>query len=200
MVGTIGPVVHGRTRSDSKSWPAWYVAAHVAGACATGLVVALLGRAILPRSFVSSRGVLVPLFVISVATAAREFGLVNFPIPSSGWQVPRIWSLGPTSVMARRYGLILGTAITTKVLHSSLYVALAASFLMADPLLGMAAMATYGLMRALAVFAVIYSCRDVDELHERNFAVANYWQVVKLLNGVALVAMAAHFSLLLMLR
>ena len=104
MVGTIGPMVHGLRIRQHCSWAYWFIAAHVVGASVTGFLVSLIGTFL--RPFVAS------LFWLAVAIAfvgaARELGMVRFSLPSSRWQVPRRWSLLHPSVMATRYGFLLG--------------------------------------------------------------------------------------------
>ncbi len=58
------------------------------------------------------------------------------------------------------------------------------------------AMGCHGLARALIVLIVIHGYRDLDHLHEVNFALANRWEVIKLLNGTALVIDATHLALM----
>jgi hypothetical protein len=152
MVGTIGPVVHGRrTRYPRWSCLLLFVVAHAAGGVLTGIALAL-PVATLNRFHPLDASRIAPgLLTLCAFGIAREAGLVRFHVPTSTWQVPRRWSLLPIGVMSILYGLILGSGLFTRIGSSCYYVIVVACVFSGDPVLGASVFASYAVAKALAV-------------------------------------------------
>ena len=149
MVETITPVVHGGRRGR---W-AMTAALHVIGA---GLSAAALG------GFLGAAGLLlgapwgqagmVAIGAIAALYAGRELFGLPIPVPDRRGQVPEWWrsSLppGPASFL---YGTVLGMGFLTHLRHGTLVAVGAMALVFADPVVGAAVVAPFGLVRGLSV-------------------------------------------------
>lgn len=196
MVGTIGPVVHGRRRS-LKFVATIFAFMHLAGAAVTGLCVSLLGRL---AGCQVGQGTIALLLFLAVLASIRELGLYRFALPSSSWQVPKHWLRFPVEVVALLYGFFLGLAVTTRVLHATLYVGLAAIVILADVPLGVTGMVLYGLARAVAVLLAVFRNPTPDLAHHFICTSGRNARMVAVINGVALAAFATELGISLATR
>ncbi len=137
------------------------------------------------------------LALLAVVGSARELGLVRFPLPSSSWQVPKRWVKKPVETTALLYGFLLGMAVTTRILHATLFVGLAACFIVGDVRFGVGAMMLYGLARAIAVLVVVARNRTPDQAQRFICTSGGLSQVAAIVNGLALAAFAVELCILL---
>jgi hypothetical protein len=151
MVETITPVVHGGRRSR---WAA-FLALHVAGAtfAAAAFGAALGGLGWVLRAPWGDAGLAI---VVAAAGAyhLRETRGLRLPVPQLRRQVPLWWrSYFPLAPAAFLYGIGLGVGFVTYLLHGTLVVVATAAIASGDPLVGVALLAPFGLVRGATAIA-----------------------------------------------
>lgn len=122
MVGTIVPVGNGQADIRRGCIVLMsYALGCLVGGLATGALLGLIAarvHEIWPGAMVSS---LLAGFLFLIGSA-RELGILKFPVPETGWQVPKVWSykLGK-SAGAFLYGIVLGSGFFTRVTSLGFY-------------------------------------------------------------------------------
>jgi hypothetical protein len=145
MLETFTPAVCG-SRKRQVLAQALFAGSAVAAAATVGLALGLVGGAL-----GAERAVLVAAAVALVA-AAREAGLLHFPLPQARRQVPERWRFElPLPVWATGYGAGLGAGMFTFQPVSTFWVACAAALALARPLPAALCFSLYGAGRALMV-------------------------------------------------
>lgn len=124
----------------------------ISGAIAGG-IAGLIGSYL--RMPLSSSVLWMGMASLSVTLALREFGWVRFPVPQVPRQTAKMWRarFGPVGA-AWRWGLDLGSGLTTFVTFSGYWLVLVAVIVQGVPIYGASVIGLFGLGRALAVTIV----------------------------------------------
>jgi hypothetical protein len=142
MVGSMGPAVSGVGRGRKVA--AIHLAALVAGALGTALVLALLGAVLRAAKL----GWL-PVALLGVSVLLGVLQVAGFPAVQSRWQVPEQWRrLMDVDVLAAFYGLLLGVGGLTAVVVSAFWI-FAALSLVVDPRIVVLGWVSYAVVRGV---------------------------------------------------
>ena len=145
MLATFTPAVCGSRKRPIVAQALFAVAA-VVTAAALGLALGLAGSAL-----GAQRAVLVAA-ALALLAAAREAGLVRFPLPQARRQVPDRWRFElPLPVWASGYGAGLGAGFFTFHPVSTFWIACAGALALATPMTAALCFSLYGAGRALMV-------------------------------------------------
>ena len=145
MLETFTPAVCGSRKRQIVA-QALFTGAAVLTAAALGLVLGLAG------SLLGGRYALYAAAALALIAAAREAGLVRFPLPQARRQVPERWRFElPLPLWATGYGAGLGAGFFTFQPVSTFWVACAGALALARPLPAAACFALYGAGRAVMV-------------------------------------------------
>ena len=150
MVGTIGPMVHGKRKLGKVAIPMLFAFGHSVGGAALGATTAMMGRLLLPGVVRTNRNETLICSIGCLLLAFHEMRIIKLPLPQFRRQVPKRWRrLGGRGAFL--YGSALGAGIGTRIVSSSFYVVMAGVFLIGDITFGIVAMTTYGLARGLPI-------------------------------------------------
>jgi hypothetical protein len=145
MLETFTPAVCGSRKRQIVAQALFAVAA-VAAAAALGLVLGLAG------SFAGARNAVLAAAALALVAAAREAGLVRFPLPQARRQVPERWRFElPLPLWATGYGAGLGAGFFTFQPVATYWVACAGALALAEPLPAALCLSLYGAGRALMI-------------------------------------------------
>jgi cytochrome c biogenesis protein CcdA len=145
MLETFTPAVCGSRKRQIVA-QALFAATAVATAATLGLVLGALGSALGARQAVLAAAGL------ALIAAAREAGIVRFPLPQARRQVPERWRFElPLPVWATGYGAGLGAGFFTYQPVSTFWVACAAALALGRPLPAALCLSLYGVGRAAMV-------------------------------------------------
>jgi hypothetical protein len=145
MLETFTPAVCGSRKRQVLAQTVFSVTA-VATSVALGLALGLAGSAL------GARRALLAAAALAVVAAAREAGLVRFPLPQARRQVPERWRFElPLPVWASGYGAGLGAGFFTYQPVSTFWVACAGALALARPVPAALCLALYGAGRAAMV-------------------------------------------------
>ena len=145
MLETFTPAVCGSRKRQIVA-QALFTGAAVLTAAALGLALGFAG------SLLGGRYALYAAAGLALLAAAREAGLVRFPLPQARRQVPERWRFElPLPVWATGYGAGLGAGFFTFQPVSTFWVACAGALALARPLPAAACFALYGAGRAVMV-------------------------------------------------
>ena len=145
MLETFTPAVCGSRKRQIVAQALFAVAA-VAAAAALGLLLGLGG------SLLGARHAVLAAAALALLAAAREAGLVRFPLPQARRQVPERWRFElPLPLWATGYGAGLGAGLFTYQPVSTFWVACAGALAIARPLPAAACLSLYGAGRAAMV-------------------------------------------------
>jgi hypothetical protein len=185
MVETITPAGCG-SRHRYRTALALFTVGAVAAAAALG---ALLGLAGAPLDRDTALAVVA---VLALLAAAREAGLVRFPLPQLSRQVPERWRREwPLPAWSLGYGAGLGAGLFTHQVVATFWVAAAGALALGDPAISAACLAFFGLGRALMVALPARGGRDPSEAVER---LAARRRALRPANAVALAALAGAIA------
>lgn len=145
MLETFTPAVCGSRKRQIVA-QALFALSAVAAAAALGLALGLLGAALGgERAVLAAAG-------LALVAAAREAGLVRFPVPQARRQVPERWRFElPLPLWSSGYGAGLGAGFFTFQPVSTYWVACAGALALARPLPAALCFSLYGAGRALMV-------------------------------------------------
>jgi hypothetical protein len=142
MLETFTPAVCGSRKRQIVA-QALFAATAVATAATLGLALGALGSALGARQAVLAAAAL------ALLAAAREAGIVRFPLPQARRQVPERWRFElPLPVWATGYGAGLGAGFFTYQPVSTFWVACAAALALGRPLPAALCLSLYGFGRA----------------------------------------------------
>ncbi|HXV34358.1 MAG TPA: hypothetical protein VD769_10140 [Gaiellaceae bacterium] len=145
MLETFTPAVCGSRKRQIVA-QVLFTAAAVVTAAALGLALGLAG------SLLGARHAVYAAAALALLAAAREAGLLRFPLPQARRQVPERWRFElPLPVWATGYGAGLGAGVFTYQPVSTFWVACAGALALARPLPAAACFALYGAGRAAMV-------------------------------------------------
>ena len=145
MLETFTPAVCGSRKRQIVA-QALFAATAVATAAALGLALGAVGSALGARQAVLAAAAL------ALIAAAREAGIVRFPLPQARRQVPERWRFElPLPVWATGYGAGLGAGFFTYQPVSTFWVACAAALALGRPLPAALCLSLYGVGRAAMV-------------------------------------------------
>ena len=186
MLETFTPAVCGSRKRQIVA-QAFFAVAAVGSAVGLGLVLGLAGAGL------GARQALLAAAALALVGAARESGIVRFPLPQSRRQVPESWRFElPLPVWASGYGAGLGAGFFTFQPVSTFWVACAGALALARPLPAALCLSLYGAGRAAMVVWPRRRAGDptaaVERLAARRGALAPA-------NVVALLAVAALLGL-----
>lgn len=181
MLETFTPAVCGSRRRQIVA-QALFAAAAVVAAATVGLALGFAG------SLLGAPHAVLAAAALAVVAAAREAGLVDFPLPQARRQVPERWRFElALPVWATGYGAGLGAGFFTFQPVSTFWVACAGALALARPLPAAICLSLYGAGRAAMVVWPRRRAGDptaaVERLAARRSAVVRA-------NAVALVACA----------
>jgi cytochrome c biogenesis protein CcdA len=145
MLETFTPAVCG-SRKRQLIAQALFTVAAVATSAALGLALGFAGDVLGGRQAVLAAAAL------ALVAAARELGLVRFPLPQARRQVPERWRFElPLPLWATGYGAGLGAGFFTFQPVSTFWVACAGALALARPLPAALCLSLYGAGRAAMV-------------------------------------------------
>jgi hypothetical protein len=161
MLETFTPAVCGSRKRQIVA-QALFAASAVAAAAALGLALGFAG------GLLGARDAVVVAAGLALLAAAREAGLVRFPLPQARRQVPDRWRAElPLPVWATGYGAGLGAGLFTFQPVSTFWVACAGALVLGQPVPAALCLSLYGAGRAAMVFWPRRSGRDPGEAAER---------------------------------
>jgi hypothetical protein len=142
MVETFTPAVCG-SRQRQRLALAGFAVGAIAASALMGASLGALGAALGAQLALVAAG-------LALLAAAREAGLVSFPLPQVRRQVPERWRFElPLPVWSVGYGAGLGVGFLTFQPVATFWVACAAAVALANPLVAAACFASFGAGRAL---------------------------------------------------
>ena len=145
MLETFTPAVCGSRKRQIVA-QALFATTAIATAAALGLALGAVGSALGARQAVLAAAAL------ALVAAAREAGIVRFPLPQARRQVPERWRFElPLPVWATGYGAGLGAGFFTYQPVSTFWVACAAALALGRPLPAALCLSLYGVGRAAMV-------------------------------------------------
>jgi hypothetical protein len=145
MLETFTPAVCGSRKRQIVA-QALFAGAALAAAAALGLVLGFAG------SLLGAERAVLAAAALALLAAAREAGLVRFPVPQARRQVPERWRFGlPLPIWATGYGAGLGAGFFTFQPVSTFWVACAGAVAVASPVTAALCLSLYGAGRALMV-------------------------------------------------
>jgi hypothetical protein len=179
MVATIAPLVEGDRRKFWLAWSGHFIGGALGGAL-LGAMLSVVGSylAIAPYTF----PVVAALILLY---ALHESRLLTLPLPSLPTAVPFDWRIRFGRVRAAwLYGFALAFGFTGRTPFATFHALLLLTLLMGDVRLGAAALATYGMSRALApLFASMVAGGSAAE---RLLGVLDQPRAMHLLNAFVL--------------
>jgi cytochrome c biogenesis protein CcdA len=186
MLETFTPAVCGSRKRQIVAQVLFALAAVVAAA-ALGLALGFLG------TLLGARHAVYAAAALALVAAAREAGLLRFPLPQARRQVPERWRFElPLPVWATGYGAGLGAGFFTYQPVSTFWVACAGALALARPLPAAACFALYGAGRAAMVVWPRRRADDptaaVERLARRRPALLRANAVVLVVCGILLAA------------
>lgn len=157
MVETITPVVHGRRAGFVTA-----VMLHTLSATATAaLTGAVLGGIGFVLGGPWGRSGIAVVSAVALLYLAREAFGAPIPLPQARRQVPEWWrTFFSPPVAASLYGAGLGVAFLTYLSYGTFAAVAAGALVSAEPVVGAALCAPFGLARSLAVAAVGWGSSD----------------------------------------
>ncbi len=186
MIETITPSVCGSRKRHRIAIVAFTVSA-VGAAALLGAALGLAG------AFLGAREAVLAVAALAALAAARELGLVRFPLPQARRQVPERWHHElPLPLWAAGYGAGLGAGFATYQPVATFWVACAAAFALGRPLPAALAFSVYGVGRALMV--VLPKARQPDATTAVETLVGRRPALVRA-NGVVLALSAVALAL-----
>jgi hypothetical protein len=142
MVETFTPAVCG-SRQRQRLALAGFAVGAIAASALVGASLGALGAALGAQLALMAAG-------LALLAAAREAGIVSFPLPQVRRQVPERWRFEfPLPVWSVGYGAGLGVGFLTFQPVATFWVACAAAVALANPLVAAASFAAFGAGRAL---------------------------------------------------
>jgi hypothetical protein len=142
MVETFTPAVCG-SRQRQRLALVGFAAGAIAASALVGAALGALGAALGAQLALVAAG-------LALLAAAREAGLVSFPLPQVRRQVPERWRFElPLPVWSVGYGAGLGVGFLTFQPVATFWVACAAAVALANPLAAAVSFAAFGAGRAL---------------------------------------------------
>ncbi len=192
MVGTISPMVHGKTALEKLTLISVFTVAHGLGGAAVGTVISLAGCVLIPHGILTDRSRGIIFGSSCVLLALREFQIIALKLPQFRKQVPISWRrLAVSGVFL--YGCVLGFGLGTRIVGSAYYAVLIGVFLTGQVKDGVLAMTVFGVARAAPVcFLGGFRC---ERAASYTGSLADLQEVMILVNAVILTASG---SLLLM--
>jgi hypothetical protein len=186
MLETFTPAVCGSRKRQIVAQGLFAVAA-VATAALVGFLLGLAG------SVIGVRHAVLAAAALALLAAAREAGLVRFPLPQARRQVPERWRFElPLPVWATGYGAGLGAGFFTFQPVATFWVACAGAFALARPVPAAIGMSLYGAGRAVMVVWPRRPAGDATAAVER---LTRRRGTLLRANAVALVACAVLLAL-----
>jgi hypothetical protein len=186
MLETFTPAVCGSRKRQIVAQALFAVAA-VATAAALGLALGFAG------SLLGARDAVLVAAGLALLAAAREAGLVRFPLPQARRQVPDWWRFElPLPVWATGYGAGLGAGLFTFQPVSTFWVACAGALALGQPVPAAFCLSLYGAGRAAMVVWPRRPAGDPTAAVER---LASRRGAVLRANAVALLACAVLLAL-----
>ena len=186
MLETFTPAVCGSRKRQIVAQALFTVAA-VATSAVLGLVLGLAG------SLLGARHAVFAAAALALLAAAREAGLVRFPLPQARRQVPERWRFElPLPVWATGYGAGLGAGFFTFQPVSTFWVACAGALALARPLPAAICLSLYGAGRAVMV---VWPRRRTDDPTDAVERLTRRRGALLRANAVALVACAVLLAL-----
>src|SRR5918996_1826381 len=145
MLETFTPAVCGSRKRQIVA-QGLFAGAALATAAALGLVLGFAG------SLLGAERAVLAAAALALVAAAREAGLLRFPLPQARRQVPERWRFElPLPVWATGYGAGLGAGFFTFQPVSTFWVACAGAVALASPVTAALCLSLYGAGRALMV-------------------------------------------------
>jgi hypothetical protein len=117
---------------------------------AVGAALGALGAAVLSAQM--GRLSIAACLTVTIVAAAREFGVISFPLPELGRQTNGAWAKGPRNLAPILWGLDLGMLFTTWFTFSGMWALVIFALLSGSPSFGAALLVAFWAGRALPVW------------------------------------------------
>lgn len=156
MLGSMTPL--GERSRNQRWWLTWifYISGSAVAGSLIGAALGTLGEAAFPPSTDSGVGPTAALAALIVIGLLVDLGLIPLTLPTIHRQVRQDWLYQFRGwFYGLGFGFQLGLGVVTIVNTAAIYVALAASFLSAQTLVGLAIGGCFGLLRALPILSVV---------------------------------------------
>ncbi len=181
MLETFTPAVCG-SRKRQIAAQALFTGAAVTTAATLGLALGFAG------SLLGARQAVLAAAALALVAAAREAGLVRFPLPQARRQVPERWRFElPLPAWATGYGAGLGAGLFTYQPVSTFWVACAGALALGRPVPAAVCLSLYGAGRAVMV---VWPRRGADDPTASVERLTRRRGALLRANAVALVACA----------
>jgi hypothetical protein len=170
----------------------WFLLGSVLGGLTLGAVAAVgaLGIGNLGLSDSASAGL---VLLAGLVTLASDLRVGGFRLPANPRQVERTWldSYRPW-VYGLGFGWQLGVGVATFVMSASVYLMVVVAAATGEPVLAMAIVTMFGLLRGLAVLpaARVRTPTDLAELHRRIERFRPASRVIAIAGQIAVLALA----------
>ncbi|HET9203954.1 MAG TPA: hypothetical protein VFP67_12550 [Acidimicrobiia bacterium] len=192
MLSSITPLSEAGRGHRYWATVSWFVAGSLLGGLTLGSVAALGAVAVgsLGLSATASAGL---VLLAGVITLASDLKVGGFHLPANPRQVERSWLDRYRSwVYGMGFGWQLGVGVATYVMSASVYLMVVVAAATGEPLLALAIVTMFGLLRGLAVLpaAWVRSPADLGELHRRIERFRPASRVVAVVGQIAVLAVA----------
>lgn len=197
MVTSIAPAVFAGNRRKWLVSAVIFVIGGALGGMATGTLLSVVGAAAATIAPIR-RATLLALAFGAFGYALHEQGIWHLPTPSPRRQVPRDWRARyPLPIVALRYGLDLGSGISTQITSASVYVLCAALVAVGDLTKGTVLMGSYGFIRSLANMAFSAKPTTMEAALMRSRAMIAWRPVLPSLSAITLLILAGTCGIVL---
>lgn len=167
MLSSITPLSESGRGNRYWATVTWFLFGSILGGATLG-AVAGLGALLVSATVMSSVASAVLVLVAALITVASDLGVGGFRLPANPRQVERTWLDRFRSwVYGLGFGWQLGVGVATYVMSASVYLMVVAAAATGDPLLAMAIVSLFGLLRGLAILpaARVKTPADLSALH-----------------------------------
>lgn len=170
----------------------WFLFGSVLGGATLG-VVAALGAMLVGAAGLSPIASAALVLVAGIITIVSDLGVGGFRLPANPRQVERTWlDRYRPWVYGLGFGWQLGVGVATYVMSASVYLMVVAAASTGEPLLAMAIVTLFGLLRGLAILpaAGVRAPADLGSLHRRIERFRPPSRVIAVIAQIGVVAVA----------
>lgn len=192
MLSSITPLTESGRGHRYWATVTWFIMGAVLGGLTLGMVAALGAFAVasLGLSTSASAGL---VLLAGIVTLASDLRVGGFHLPENPRQVERTWLDRYRSwVYGLGFGWQLGVGVATFVMSASVYLTVVAAAATGEPLLAIAIVTMFGLMRGLAILPAsgVRTPADLGELHRRIERFRPASRVVAIVGQIVVLALA----------
>jgi sulfite exporter TauE/SafE len=191
MVGTIIPIVYGDQKKGLRIL-GLHIAGYVMGAIVLGSLLGSFGYLI--RIYQPGKGhAAVALGLLCILCGLRELGLIGFPLPQVGWQVPKKWRSLPRETMSTLYGSVLGFGVANRIGVSTFCVVVLWAVFSQSPLSAAVVLSGFGIGRAIPLIWMSRRSKTASECLSLLDSSGNVFLNLRALSGIGLALLGACF-------